>query len=369
MTARDSRITPSPRLTPDQLRRFRRPLLKWYRAHRRDLPWRSDTPKPYHVFVSEAMLQQTQVATVVDYFRRFVARFPTVEALAEATEAEVLWLWQGLGYYRRARSLHAAARAIVADHAGRVPDAAEALRRLPGVGRYTAGAVASIAYGRREAILDGNVARVLARVFGLRAPIDLPSTTAQLWDLAGQLVPKDRPGDFNQAMMELGALVCTPRAPRCLTCPMAKACEANRLGLADALPARLPRRPPRAVEHHALAVERDGRYLLIRRPARGLWAGMWGLPTAEDLAPPTEPAQLVGWLAEHGLRVGPLQRAGAFIRQTTHRTIEVVVWRTAHANGDWAGESVWRRPQDTADLTLARPQERAWALAVVAGSG
>ena len=193
--------------------RVRRRLLAWYDKNQRPMPWRAlkgRTPNPYHVLVSEAMLQQTQVVTVVPYFQRFVGAMPTVCDLASAKEQEVLRLWQGLGYYRRARNLHAAARVIVRDHGGQVPDTVEALLNLPGIGRYTAGAIASIAYGRAAPILDGNVARVFARLFLIEQPVDAPETRKTLWRLAEELVPPKRPGDFNQAVMELGALVHHP---------------------------------------------------------------------------------------------------------------------------------------------------------------
>src|SRR4051794_17880307 len=211
---------------------FARRLLRWYDRCRRDLPWRpqrtasSARVSPYHVLVSEAMLQQTQVATVVPYFKRFIARFPTLASLASADEQEVLRLWQGLGYYSRARNLRAAARRVVEEFGGRLPQDVEQLRSFPGIGRYTAGAVASIAFGRRAPILDGNVIRVLCRLDQVTADPQDKQTQALLWRRAEEIMPKSRPGDFNSAMMELGALVCTPRSPQCLLCPVREHCEA-----------------------------------------------------------------------------------------------------------------------------------------------
>ncbi|MEZ6191711.1 MAG: A/G-specific adenine glycosylase [Phycisphaerales bacterium] len=222
-TATEPRSNPRPPDADPRVGKVRQRLLKWYDAHRRHLPWRADkseTPNPYHVLVSEAMLQQTQVATVIPYFNRFIEALPTVDDLAAADEQAVLRLWQGLGYYRRARNLHAAAKAIQQEHGGKVPDTIEALLKLPGVGRYTAGAIASIAYGRPAPILDGNVARVLARLFLIEQPVDAPKTRNTLWQLAEQLVPDKRAGDFNQAVMELGALVCTKVNPSCEACPL-----------------------------------------------------------------------------------------------------------------------------------------------------
>ena len=210
---------------------FSKRLLRWYDAHRRDLPWRikngsRETLDPYRVLVSEAMLQQTQVATVIPYFDRFIGRFPTFRALADADEQDVLRLWQGLGYYSRARNLHAAAKRIVREFGGEMPRTAEALRQLPGVGRYTAGAVASIAFDCPAPIVDGNVARVLCRIDRIESdPRTDKPTLEEIWRRAEQILPAARCGDFNSALMELGATVCTPRNPKCLICPMKKGCR------------------------------------------------------------------------------------------------------------------------------------------------
>ena len=352
------------------IRSLRRSLLRWYRVHRRDLPWRPSSqrgrPDPYHVLVSEAMLQQTQVATVVDYFNRFVARLPTVADLAAADEQQVLALWQGLGYYRRAHHLHRAARAIVTEFGGQVPADVDRLLQLPGVGRYTAGAIASIAHGRRAPILDGNVARVLARWLALRSPIDRPATRRKLWSVADRLVPAANPGTFNEALMELGALVCLPRRPQCPACPVAGLCRAAATGQADRLPRRLPRRRPTAAEHHTLAVWRGRRLLFEQRPGGGLWSRMWQMPTTEGPAAPVTPATLAAWLAERaGLTIEPPRRAGTFRHQTTHRTIRFVVWQAAVRCGRLRARSGrWQRPDDVADLPLGNAQRRALAIAL-----
>src|SRR6266545_8115268 len=218
--------------------KFRSRLLSWCDRDRRDLPWRLpiDAPPdarldPYHVLVSELMLQQTQVSTVVPYFHRFIARFPKVQALARADEQDVLRLWQGLGYYSRARNLHAAAKKVVHELHGRFPRTAQELRRLPGVGRYTAGAIASIAFDEPAPAVDGNVARVFCRLHGHES-----ETQEEWWTCAAKLVAGPRPGDFNSAMMELGAMVCTPKAPKCMLCPVAEHCEALAGGMQEKLP-------------------------------------------------------------------------------------------------------------------------------------
>ncbi|HUG39707.1 MAG TPA: A/G-specific adenine glycosylase [Longimicrobiales bacterium] len=248
-------------------------LLHHFDRTRRDMPWRR-TSDPYAIWVSEVMLQQTRVEAVIPYWERWMARYPSVEELAEADLDDVLRHWQGLGYYTRARNLHRAAREVRERHAGRVPGDRDELRRLPGVGEYTAGAVASIAFGRRVPAVDGNVRRVLSRLYDLEHP-----RAAELRRLADALVPAGRPGDFNQALMELGATLCTPRSPRCGDCPVSAWCRARALGVQDERPRR---RPPRRVPEEAVetdvVVRGDGALLLVRRPDRGLLAGLWEPP-------------------------------------------------------------------------------------------
>ncbi len=224
-------VTPRPRSA------LRRKLLAWYRAHRRDLPWRR-TRDPYAIWISETMLQQTRVETVIPYWERFLARFPDVETLATADTDDVIALWAGLGYYSRARNLHRAAQIVMEHHAGRLPGDVDALRELPGVGRYTAGALASIAFDKPAPIVDGNVARVLARVFAIDADVRSAAVQERLWSEAEQLARGDDPGAMNQALMELGATVCTPRAPQCPACPWQPHCAARAQGRAELLPIR-----------------------------------------------------------------------------------------------------------------------------------
>src|SRR5207244_9439644 len=266
----------SQRETPDSA-----VLLAWYDRHRRDLPWRAPPgrrPDPYRVWLSEIMLQQTTVATVGPYFDRFVARFPDIRALAAAPLDAVLHLWQGLGYYARARNLHACARAVVERHRGEFPDDAAALRALPGVGDYTAAASAAIAFDQPLAAVDGNVERVMARIFAEGAP--LPAAKPRLRALAQALVPQQRAGDFAQAVMDLGAVLCTPRRPRCVLCPWRNDCAAAAAGIQENLPARVekPERPLRYGVVFWLERE-DGAVMLRRRPERGLLGGMIELPS------------------------------------------------------------------------------------------
>ena len=315
--------------TSGDLSRFRTDLLAWYDRHRRDLPWRvppgsAATPQPYHVLVSEAMLQQTQVATVVPYFRRFLEQFPTVDALAAADEQTVLRAWQGLGYYSRARNLQRSARLIVADHGGRVPSTVEALLSLPGVGRYTAGAVASIAFGVAAPILDGNVARVLCRLDAVRDDPRDPAVRDLLWTRAEAVLPADRLGDFNSALMELGATVCTPRSPRCLMCPVRDHCQAVAAGIQEQIPPPKKAKPTPLERRWTFAIRHGDRYLIEQRPARGRWAGMWQFVTVP--AGPRQPtARLVG--DRLPLRVTPPQPLGRVEHGLTHRRYEFDVFR------------------------------------------
>jgi A/G-specific adenine glycosylase len=256
---------------------LRKALLTWFDRSRRDLPWRRTTD-PYAIWVSEVMLQQTQVDRVVPYFERFLARFPTVTALADASLEEVLSQWRGLGYYSRARNLHAAAKVVASEHGGRLPDQVEGLRALPGFGRYTAGAVASIAFGRETPLVDGNVARVLSRLFEIDGAPGEKAREALLWELASVLVQGERPGDFNQALMELGATVCTPSSPTCLLCPVRAQCRAQASGRQGELPPPKKQPPRKRLELAVALSQREGEVLLARRAEKGLFGGLWELP-------------------------------------------------------------------------------------------
>jgi A/G-specific adenine glycosylase len=256
---------------------IRRRLPPWFRRMRRDLPWRR-TKDPYAVWLSEVMLQQTQVAAVIPYFNRFLDAFPTIESLARGDESEVLRLWEGLGYYRRARQLLAAARMIVEQHEGRFPRLMEDLRRLPGIGRYTAGAILSIAFGQPQPILEGNTIRVWSRLLAHPLDVSQPSGQAPLWSAAEAILPRRGSGTVNQALMELGATICLPRAPHCGSCPLRGLCSAEALGTPEAFPIKKPSRPATDVTEAAIAVWRQGRILLVRSSGRGRWEGLWDFP-------------------------------------------------------------------------------------------
>lgn len=274
---------------PEAAKGIATPLLRWYDRNARTLPWRappgSPSPDPYRVWLSEVMLQQTQVAAVIPYFEAFTTRWPDFASLAAAADADVMSAWAGLGYYARARNLLAAARAVAQDHGGQLPEDEASLRSLPGFGAYTAAAVAAIAFGRRAVVVDGNVERVVARLFALADP--LPGAKPRIRALTDTITPDARAGDFAQAMMDLGATLCTPRSPKCLLCPLAHACQAARDGTPEAFPVKTPRRA-RPVRHATLFwVESGGSVLLVRRPARGLLGGMRALPSGPwDETPP-----------------------------------------------------------------------------------
>ncbi len=328
-------------------------LLAWYDRHRRAMPWRApagERTEPYRVWLSEIMLQQTTVATVGDYFHRFVKRWPTVEALAEAPLDEVLSAWAGLGYYARARNLHACARTVIERHAGVFPEDEAALLALPGIGPYTASAIRAIAFDHPASAVDGNVERVIARLFALTTP--LPDVKAEINVRAAQLVPHKRAGDYAQAMMDLGATVCTPRNPSCVICPLMKGCKGREQGIAEELPRRAPKalKPTRRGLAFVLS-NREGAILLRKRPPKGLLGGMDEVPSsawregklvvADALAEAPVPAN---WkILEGGVR-----------HTFTHFHLELVV---AHATA--ATSRLAKLSPGTAWVTLDKLTERA----------
>ncbi len=325
-------------------------LLSWYRRGHRDLPWRR-TRDPYAIWISETMLQQTRSETVLRFYEPFVRRFPTPHALARARESSVLARWSGLGYYARARNLHRAAREIVRRHGGALPRDPAALGALPGIGRYTVGAVASIAFGVPLPVVDGNVARVLARLFAIDRP--LHSGDAELWKLATALVPPNAAGDWNEALMELGATVCTPREPRCDDCPVKSACLARRRGIAAALPRLARRRPLRAVQRAVATIECDGRFLLVRRNEGRLLRGLWEFPGVE-VAGDAE-AELRRELARLGVRTAALVDRGAVRHTILDRKIETRVYesRVKQAREVAGGRWLTRERLDSLPLSAA----------------
>jgi A/G-specific adenine glycosylase len=327
-------------------------LLRWYEKSHRQLPWRAEVPDPYHVLVSEFMLQQTQVATVIPYFERFLSAFPTLSDLAEAKEQAVLCLWQGLGYYSRGRNLLAAAKKIVAEFGGRVPSDAAELIMLPGVGRYTAGAIASIAYGKRTPILDGNVARVLCRLNAVREDPRDREVSARLWKRAEEILPANRVGEFNSALMELGAMVCTPRIPKCGECPVRKECRAFALRLQEGIPLRRMARKTTLEKRWTFAIESRGRWLIQKRPAKGRWANMWQFVTVEANGRLTDATPLLGFAVTDLKSLGDIQHT------LTHRRYEFRVYtcRTTELTpGKWVTlKQLARYPLPKPHVLIAR---------------
>ena len=326
-------------------------------AERRATPESTRRRDPYLALVAEAMLQQTQVSRVIEKYGEFVGRFPTVEALAAADEHEVLGLWTGLGYYRRARNLHAAAKMVVAEFGGSVPRGVEELQKLPGVGRYTAGAIASIAHGERAPIVDGNVARVLLRVHGKGAASDDKSVRGWLWERADAMVQAaDEPGVFNEGMMELGATVCVPGTPRCGECPLREMCVARREGRELDIP-RPKARTARKDVHCAVVVIRRGDAAMVveQRGDDGMWAGMWQAPTIERAdRPPT--ATEVGRAV--GVPAKTLKRSETFEFLATHRRMVFVVYRVSVAEGYTPKRGAFRGRAAIARLGMSSPQRR-----------
>jgi A/G-specific adenine glycosylase len=296
-------------------------LLSWFEKNRRDLPWRK-TKDPYAIWLSEVMLQQTRVKTVLDYFPRFLQKYPTVERLAKSDLSDVLGSWSGLGYYRRARALHAGAREVVERYGGKLPSDAEALRGISGIGPYTAGAISSIAFGAREPLVDGNVARVLARIFALTCDVRTPAGMKEMWALARELVPQKDPGKFNESLMELGATVCVPGEPRCGECPVRDICDAHARGLSAELPVAKKKKAPREIDMVALVARRGARYLLGQRRAAGLFGGLWEPPMLE-LARDARPEAPFRSLLGSGLT--DLEIKGEQTHVLTHRKIHVTI--------------------------------------------
>jgi A/G-specific adenine glycosylase len=334
-------------------------LLDWYAANARTLPWR-DHPDPYAVWVSEIMLQQTRVETVIPYFRRWMARFPSVFRLAAAPRQEVLALWEGLGYYARARNLHRTAQILVREHGGELPRTAAELAKLPGIGRYTAAAIASIAFGEDVAALDGNIRRVLSRVFNVAEPARSPAGERRLWALAQEHLPAGRAGDYNQALMDLGSLVCTPKSPSCAACPLADLCEARRLNLQEERPLKMPKK---TLPHHtvvAAVIRRDGQVFIAQRPADGLLGGLWEFPGGKTEPGETLPEALRRELREElAIDVEVGAPFGVYRHTFTHFKVTLHAFVCRLANGSEPiprehSDIRWVTPAQLADFPMGK---------------
>ena len=380
-------LAPTPRPDPQPIpelhtENFVLPLLRWYAQHARRLPWRvqgqnssspsplkgegentqiSDfsVPDPYRVWVSEIRLQQTRVETVIPYFERWMERFPSIASLAAASQQEVLAVWEGLGYYSRARSLHRAAQIVAADYAGQLPGDVHSLRKLPGIGRYTAGAIASIAFGLDQPALDGNIRRVLSRLFNVTEDA---ADDHRLWELAEQYLPPGQAGDYNQALMDLGATLCTPRAPDCLHCPLADYCQARALGVQEQRPLVKPRP---AIPHYTVTAavitypltQPSGRpqdeplYLIAQRPAHGLLGGLWEFPGGKVQQGEDLPACLRREICEElGAEIEVGEQQGVYRHAFTHFRITLHAFRCTLVRNE-------PRPIEAADIHWVKPEE------------
>ncbi len=315
-------------------------LLAWWDADHADLPWRS-TRDPYLIWVSEIMLQQTQITTVIPYYERWLERFPTVPELAAASLDDVLKLWEGLGYYSRARNMHAAAQTIVTEWNGRFPTTAADLQTLKGIGRYTAGAIASIAFDEPAPVLDGNVIRVLSRLTDLTDDVTTTATKKQLWQLAADLVPDQRPGDYNQALMELGQTICLPQKPRCLLCPLSQSCLARQVGTQLERPVKPPRKNTPHYDVVAGIIWQNGsmgpdsKFLIAQRPLDGLLGGLWEFPGGKQEDDETLPEALQREIQEElamEIQVGSFQTS--IKHAYTHFRITLHAFHAAHVSGD-----------------------------------
>ncbi len=339
-------------------------LLPWWDIHRADLPWRS-TRDPYAIWVSEIMLQQTQIATVIPYYKRWMARFPTVKDLAAASLDEVLKLWEGLGYYSRARNMHAAAQEVMSKWRGQMPPSAADLQTLKGIGRYTAGAIASIAYGEAAPVLDGNVIRVLTRLTDYAADATTSAAKKHLWKLAGKLLPADRSGDFNQALMELGQQICTPAKPVCLLCPLSALCQARQQGTQLERPVKPPRKN---TPHYDVVagiiwqngqIDKTARFLIAQRPLSGLLGGLWEFPGGKQEAGESLPAALQREIWEElNIEISVGDHLTSIKHAYTHFRITLHAFHAVHVAGDPQHLGV----ADHAWVTLADVGEYAFAV-------
>ncbi|WP_406695073.1 A/G-specific adenine glycosylase [Singulisphaera sp. Ch08] len=361
--------SPGPDLDPNWGSRVRERLVAWYEHAKRPLPWRTDQT-PYRILVSEMMLVQTTVTAVVPYFERFLNQFPTIQALAVADEAEVLKAWEGLGYYRRARQLHAAARAVVTEHGGTFPTTPDTIRALPGVGRYIAGAILSFAFDQPAPIVEANTQRVLSRWLAWREDLKSSRSQARLWEAAERLVPSQGAGVFNQAFMELGALLCTPRSPSCLVCPVAAECGARILGIQDLVPTTTPKSPPLEVAEACGLVVRDGRVLIVQRGPGRLWEHFWEFPTihlngvdpaGRSFADPVDLAEGIRRFTGARVRVGPVVQTVRY-SVTKHRVKLDAYAATGLSEelnpGPGLVRAVWEVPEKLAAYTFGAASRR-----------
>jgi A/G-specific adenine glycosylase len=337
---------------------FAERLLDWYSKNARKLPWRN-RPDPYAVWVSEIMLQQTRVETVLPYYDRWMSRFPTLESLAQASLREVLSIWEGLGYYSRARNLHRAAQQVMSEQGGKLPQEVKSLAKLPGIGRYTAGAIASIAFGEDAPALDGNIRRVLARVFNVDVPARSPEGERRLWELAEQYLPSGRAGDYNQALMDLGATICTPRSPGCPHCPLEDLCQARQLGIQEERPVLDTKAQVPHLTVTAAVIRRGGKVLIAQRPPKGLLGGMWEFPGGKVEEGENLQSCLRREIAEElgtSIKVG--EGFGVYHHAYTHFKVTLHAFECTLADGEpqpiQPAGIAWVRPAELRDYPMGK---------------
>jgi len=331
-------------------------LLNWYHKHGRTLPWR-DHPDPYAVWVSEIMLQQTRVDTVIPYFEKWMNLFPDVASLANASEQDVLNAWEGLGYYSRARNLHKAAKITAEKFNGQLPHDLTELRSLPGIGRYTVGAIASMAFGMDEPTLDGNLRRVFSRLFDVDEFADSPAGEKILWELAAQNLPKGQAGDYNQALMDLGATICLPKNPRCLLCPLMKICQSRKNATQELRPVLKPKKFVPHYTHAAAVILQRGRVLLAQRPPDGLLGGMWEFPNGRVNADPAKELTKV-LNAAHSLRVKKGEEMGVIHHAYSHFKVTVHAFRCVPVSIPKSKNLKWVKLTDLDDYPMGKIDRR-----------
>jgi A/G-specific adenine glycosylase len=308
-------------------------LLHWFKRNARDLPWRR-TRSPYAIWVSEIMLQQTQVPTVIPYYKRFLKTFPAIRRLAEADLSEVLMVWEGLGYYSRARNLHKASQEVLSRFKGKLPYTLDDLLSLPGIGRYTAGAILSIAFNKEAPILDGNVKRVLSRLFAISNSPGRDKAEGLLWNFSETLIPKGHAGSFNQALMDLGSMICTPRDPQCIHCPLSRLCKAKTEGNPEKYPAREAKKRIPHIHAAGAVIQKNGEVLLTQRPPKGLLGGLWEFPNWKIECREGLQEQLKRWIkSELGIRVKSIKPLGSFNQTFSHFKLTLHV-NLCHIHGE-----------------------------------
>ena len=336
--------------------RIQKKLLQWFRKNARDLPWR-ETRDPYAIWVSEVMLQQTQVPTVIPYYQRFLKSFPTIRHLARADFSKVLKIWEGLGYYSRARNLHRASKILLKKFGGNIPDTRDDLLKLPGLGRYTVGAILSIAYNKEAPILDGNVKRVLSRLFAISG--DPKKTEGLLWQISESLIPQGRANAFNQALMDLGSIICTAKAPQCPRCPLIKECQGKAFGNPESYPSRTVKKRIPHIEALSAVIRRNGKILVRQRPTEGLLGGLWEFPNWKMKEKRRSRLRLRlrnDIKKEMGMNVDVKESMGTFQQTFSHFKLTLHVFDCEATDG--RGKGKWIPLKDLSRLPMSRLHRR-----------